>query len=51
MEVIEYFQLKENQAIQIKDQVLAAVRNWRNEANIAGISRQEQNSMADAFRV
>ena len=50
MEVIEYFQLKENQAIQIKDQVLAAVRNWRNEANIAGISRQEQNSIADAFR-
>ncbi|WP_241521225.1 type II toxin-antitoxin system HipA family toxin [Kineobactrum sediminis] len=41
MEVIEFFQLDRGQALQIKDEVLVSVANWKAKASAAGLSRSE----------
>ncbi len=51
MEVIDYFQLAEDKAIQIKNEVVDAVKNWEKVASSTGISRQEQQLMAPAFNI
>jgi serine/threonine-protein kinase HipA len=51
MEVIDFFQLKENEAVKIKDEVLASVRQWESVARSIGISRSEQQLMSPAFNV
>lgn len=51
MEVIDFFQLTENDALQIKNRVLESVRNWQQVATKAGLSRADQQLMAPAFNV
>lgn len=51
LEVIEFFQLDREQAIKIKDDVLASVAKWRLVASAIGISRSEQQHMASAFNL
>ena len=51
MDVIEFFRLKLSRATHIRDEVLAAVGNWRTEATTLKLSRHEQNRMAGAFNV
>ncbi len=51
MEVIHFFQLNEDAAIQIKAKVLSSVGNWQTLASKLGISRAEQQIMAPAFNV
>ena len=51
MEVIPYFRLKENEAKKIIDQIKGAVSNWRLRAEEIGISRNEIELKANAFRL
>jgi len=51
MEVIDFFQLEENEAVKIKDEVLASVRQWESVAKSIGISRNEQQLMSPTFNV
>jgi len=51
MEVIEFFQLSQPEAQQVKMEVLESVSNWRKVANKIGISRAEQQLMEPAFNV
>ena len=51
MEVIDFFQLIEGDAQQIKDEVLESVRNWEAVATKVGLSRAEQQLMAPAFNI
>lgn len=51
MEVIDFFQLNEVEAIDIKDEVLASVCRWQSVATSIGISRSEQQLMSSAFNV
>ena len=51
MEVIDFFRLKPSQAENIQDEILAVVGNWRTEATALKIGREEQDRMADAFKV
>lgn len=51
MQVIDYFQLAEDIAMQIKDEVLESVKNWEKVASSVGISRHEQQLMAPAFNI
>lgn len=51
MEVINFFQLSEKDALKIKNKILSSVRNWQVLATKAGISRAEQQLMAPAFNV
>lgn len=51
MEVIDYFQLTEDKARKIKNEVVDSVKNWEKVASSIGISRQEQQLMAPAFNV
>lgn len=51
MEVIDFFQLSEEDAIQIKSKVLSSVSNWKAVATTVGISRAEQQLMTHAFNV
>lgn len=51
LDVIDFFRLKASQANIIRDEVLAAVGNWRTEATALKLSRHEQNRMAGAFNV
>lgn len=51
MDVIDFFQLNEDDALQIKSKVLSSVSNWSAIATKAGISRAEQQLMAPAFNV
>jgi serine/threonine-protein kinase HipA len=51
LEVIEFFQLDWEQAVKIKDDVLASVAKWRSVASAIGISRSEQQHMESAFNV
>ena len=51
MEVIEFFQLEENEAVKIKDEVLASVRQWESVAKSIGISRNEQQLMSPVFNL
>lgn len=50
-EVAEYFRVDPNKADKIIQQVLTAVKRWREEANYMGISLKEQNRMSQAFRI
>jgi len=51
MDVIHFFQLSKNDALQIKSKVLLSVSNWSAMATKIGISRAEQQLMAPAFNV
>jgi len=51
MEVIPYFRLKEKEARKIIDQIKGAVSNWRLRAEEIGISRNEIELKANAFRL
>lgn len=50
MEVCEFFRLSEDRAMEIIEEVKAAVLNWRNVADKYGISRAEQELKALAFQ-
>jgi serine/threonine-protein kinase HipA len=49
--VAEYFRIKPGDADKYIDQIVKAVRQWRKEASALGISMQEQEKMATAFRI
>ena len=51
MDVIDFFQLEENEAEKIKNEVLESVRQWESVAKSIGISRYEQQLMSPAFNV
>ena len=51
LEVIEFFQLNRQQALKIKDEVLASVTKWRSVASAIGIGRREQQLMEPAFNL
>ena len=51
MEVIGFFRLSEERAVQIKSEVLASVGNWEAVAIKAGLGRAERQAMASAFNV
>ena len=51
LEVIEFFQLNRQQALKIKDEVLASVAKWRSVASAIGIGRREQQLMESAFNL
>lgn len=51
MEVIDFFQLSEARAVEIKNKVLASVRNWETVATNIGLNRAEQQIMRPAFNV
>jgi len=51
MEVSDYFQLTEEDAMQIKSKVLSSVSNWKSVATVVGISRAEQQHMEPAFNL
>jgi serine/threonine-protein kinase HipA len=50
-EVAEYFRVRAARASEIVDEVVAAVKGWRGEAQAVGIARGEQEEMARAFAV
>ena len=51
LEVAEYFRLKPGQSKSIIQDTIKIVKNWHKEAQSLNISRDEQNRMADAFRL
>lgn len=51
LEVAEYFRLSKKRANEILEEVLQAVRQWRDIANKYGLSRAEQELKSLAFRV
>ena len=51
LEVIDFFQLDMEQALKIKDEVLASVGKWQLLANTIGISRSEQQLMGSTFNI
>ncbi|MGH1460957.1 MAG: type II toxin-antitoxin system HipA family toxin [Neptuniibacter sp.] len=51
MEVIDFFQLGQKQAEQIKDEVLDSVNKWEEVATKVGVGRAEQQLMKPAFNV
>jgi len=51
LEVSEFFRLKEKKAIEIVEEVKAVVSNWRTLADKYGLSRNQQELKASAFRV
>jgi serine/threonine-protein kinase HipA len=51
LEVIDFFQLSEALAVEIKNKVLASVRNWETVATNIGLNRAEQQTMRPAFNV
>jgi serine/threonine-protein kinase HipA len=50
-EVAEYFQVGPAKANKIIEEVVKAVQDWRKEANTLGLSINEQERMASAFRI
>lgn len=50
-EVAEYFRIKPDKADKIIHEIITAVKNWRKEANMLGLSEKEQNRMQSAFRI
>ena len=50
LEVIDYFRVSPPRAQEIIEQVSQSVQNWRTEAKAIGLSRIEQDLMADAFQ-
>lgn len=51
MEVIDFFQLVEKDALQIKNEVLESVTRWESVATKIGLGRAEQQLMTPAFNV
>lgn len=51
LEVIDFFQLDQAEAQQIKTEVLESVSKWQDVATKVGISRSEQQQMEQAFNV
>jgi len=51
MEVIDFFQLPEEDALQIKCAILASVSNWEAVAIKVGLDRAERQTMAPAFNL
>ncbi len=51
MDVIDFFQLSQEKAEQVKDEILSAVGTWSDVAAKVGLSRAEQQYMAPAFNV
>ncbi len=51
MELIDFFRLSEEGAVQIKNKFLASVGNWEAVAIKAGLGRAERQVMASAFNV
>ncbi len=49
--VASHFRLKPTRANEVLDEVVTAVRAWRQEASAAGIARAQQEAMANAFRL
>jgi serine/threonine-protein kinase HipA len=45
------FRVGPGRADEIIEEVSGAVRRWRSEAKAAGLSREEQERMARAFRI
>jgi len=50
MKVHEYFRLTEKRALEIKDEVKEAIKNWRRFATELGISKSEQDLKKIAFK-
>lgn len=50
-ETAKYFRIKPTKADAISNEVILAVKNWRNEATALGISKKAQNLMTGAFRI
>lgn len=50
-DVIDFFRLTRDEAVQIYDEVLTAVKNWQTIANRLGISRSEQLLKQAAFNL
>lgn len=50
-EVAGYFRIKSDRADKIIQEVIAAVKGWRDEATSLGISSREQDHMTRAFRI
>ncbi len=50
-DVAEYFRVKPDRAEKIMKEVIQAVKRWRKESNILGLSTREQDLMARAFRI
>jgi len=51
MDVIDYFQLNKQDALQIKNKVLQSVAGWEAVATKIGLGRAEQQLMAPAFNI
>ena len=51
LEVIEYFRLDKNKALEIIKNIKSVVSSWRDKANSFNIPKSEQELMAKAFRV
>ena len=51
MDVIDYFQLNKQDALQIKNKVLQSVAGWEEVATKIGLGRAEQQLMAPAFNI
>ncbi len=51
LSVIDYFRLKEGEALQIINKVKSSIKNWEKLANSIKISREEQYRMKAAFDV
>ena len=49
--MIDFFRLSQEEATQIYDEVLLAVKKWQSIANRLGISRSEQLIKQEAFNV
>ncbi len=50
-EVAEFFRIKPDSADKIIQEVVTAVKKWREVATFLGISSREQDRMAEAFRI
>ncbi len=50
-EVAPYFRVKADQATKIIHEMMKIIQSWKKEADLLGISRKEQEKMADAFRM
>jgi serine/threonine-protein kinase HipA len=49
--VIDFFRLDREEATRIYDEVLSAVKHWKNIANQLGICRSEQLAKQEAFNI
>lgn len=51
LDVAKYFRVKPMNATKIIQEIIEAVKGWRKEADLLGISKGEQDRMVRAFRV